>query len=179
MAKINPSNYKIKYSDTFFFDTNIWILLFGTIANTQKKEQKLYSNLFEEILIKEKSIYITTLVISEFTNVLLRKDYKEWIHQNSPVNYDYKKDFVGTDYYKNSITTIKILINKIINLPNIIKVSDSLNSLDFESILNSFEKIDFNDSVFIELCKKNNYIIVSNDKDMLIASDDLNIISAY
>lgn len=38
MATINPKELKIGFSDQFFFDTNIWLLLFGTVADFESKD---------------------------------------------------------------------------------------------------------------------------------------------
>ena len=178
MAKISIDSHSIGFNDSYFFDTNIWLLLYGTVADFQKSEQSKHSKLFSNIIEKNKPIYITSLVCSEFSNVLLRRDFNLWKEKNSFYDKNFKKDFVGTDIYKKSVYSIKIQMNKILSLPNLIKIGDSFHILNFDNIFKNFNLIDFNDSYFAEVCRLNNYKMVSNDKDLLMLSDSINIITA-
>lgn len=179
MAKINIDNYKIKFSDKFFFDTNIWLLLFGTVASFQKFEQRKYSNFFGNLVSNENSIYITSLVLSEFSNVLLRRDFKQWQENTNSYTKSFKIDFVGTEEYKKSVYSIKILLDKILNVPNLIKIGDSLQTMDMEIVLENFEKIDFNDCYYGELCKLYDYKMVSHDKDLDVLSTKIDLITLH
>jgi predicted nucleic acid-binding protein len=165
MATINLNGYQIKMSDQFFFDTNVWLLLFGTVANYQRADQASYSNLLQDLIRREKPIYITSMILSEFANVLLRHDFKQWITTNGLINQDFKKHFIGTNDYQNSVITIKQLILNILSIPNIIKVSDSFHNIDTATVLNNFGMVDFNDSYITQLSNQNNYKVVTNDKD--------------
>ena len=106
MATINIENYKISYTDQFFFDTNVWLLLFGNLANYKPKDQQEYSKLFKESLQRDIPIFISSMILSEFANVLLRIDFKQWKTKFSE-SKDFKKDFGTTLEYKNSIRNIK------------------------------------------------------------------------
>lgn len=178
MARISVDSYKLSFSDVFFFDTNIWLLLFGTVADFEKNEQRKYSNFFAELVSKDKAIYITSLVFSEFSNVLLRRDFRSWQKNTNNYDKDFKKDFVGTEAYKNSVESIKIQLNKILALPNLVRVGDSFHILNFERIFSNFDFIDFNDSYYAEVCMQNNYKLVTNDRDLFRLEQNLDIISA-
>lgn len=177
MASTNPKDYKVVYTDKFFFDTNIWLLLYGTIADFQKQDQKQYSAFLAEILSRGSSIYVSSIIISEFANVLLRKDFKQWVHTNKLIDQDYKKNFVGISEYTNSVSIVSNLINKILKLPGIIPLSDNFSSMDIIKVLKNFEKIDFNDSYILELSEEKDLILVTNDKDFLKVSSSLTIIT--
>jgi len=177
MVATNIHNYKIGFSDQFFFDTNIWILLFGTIANYEKRDQQAYSKFFEELMTRDKGIHITSMVISEFSNVLLRKSFKQWSSISQNVGKDFKKDYVGTSDYKSNVETILILIKKILSLPNVIKAPDNLNAVDIGNIEQNFQIADFNDSYFLELARLNNYKIVTNDRDFQKMHGDIQIVT--
>jgi len=177
MELISPNRYNIRFTDTFFFDTNIWLLLFGTVANFQKEDQKDYSSFLQQLLSKKNSIYLTSMIISEFANVLLRKDFKQWILVNKLVGKEFKADFVGTNEYKKSVSVISSLINKIISLPNVLRVSDEFTNINISNILQRFEEIDFNDAYYVELATTRGYIMVSNDKDFIKIKPNLMIIS--
>lgn len=165
MAIIKLKDYEISFTDQFFFDTNIWLLLYGTIAGFQADDQSQYAKLLEKLIIRDLPIYITSMVVSEFANVLLRKDYNQWVTNNKFVDKDFKRDFVGIKEYKNSVETITISINKIFKLPNLIIVGDNFNAIDKISIFKNFQIVDFNDAYFTQLAILNKYKIVTNDKD--------------
>lgn len=177
MVATNINRYKIGFTDRFFFDTNIWILLFGSIANYEKKDQQAYSKFLEELITREKGIYITSMVISEFSNVILRKNFKEWSFFKDNVGKDYKKDYVGTKSYKETVETISIVLKKILKLPNVIKIGDNLNSINFDAVEVNFLMADFNDSYFTQLAIINNYKIVTNDKDFQKLNGNFEIIT--
>jgi len=177
MESISPSDYKVTFTDRFFFDTNIWLLLYGTIAHFQEKDQKQYSRFFANILERENPIYITSLVLSEFANVLLRKDFNQWVSINGLVNQDFKRDFVGTSEYTYSVEIVSVLINKILALPNILRISDDFTAIDISSILKQFKIIDYNDSYFLEMAESKELVVVTNDSDLLKIDSNITVIS--
>ncbi len=177
MATISLTGYQIKMSDQFLFDTNIWLLLFGTVSNYQLTDQASYSKLLKELILREKPIFITSMILSEFANVLLRHDFKRWSRANQLINPDFKKDFVGSNDYKTSVIAIKQLIKNILGIPNIIKVSDSFHNIDNSRILNNFDNVDFNDSYITELSNQNGYKVVTNDKDFQKLSNMIDVIT--
>ncbi|WP_298148505.1 PIN domain-containing protein [Flavobacterium sp.] len=178
MATINIKDYKIGFTDQIFFDTNIWLLLYGTMANYQAKEQKIYTDFFQTLLQKATPIFLTSMVISEFANVILRRDFNQWISTEKLSNKDFKKDFVGTAKYEETISIIAVAVNKILKLPNIVIVGDDFNAINKEAILENFKLVDFNDSYYAELAYMNKYKVVTNDKDFIKMSSKIDIISA-
>lgn len=177
MEMTKPSDFKFTFASEFFFDTNIWLLLYGKIADYQKNDQKEYSRLFGEILSRKSSIYINSMIISEFANVILRLEFSVWKTRNKLIDPDYKKDFVGTDEYKNTVAHITAIINKILQLPNIIRIPDDFNSLNMGEILENFKQVDFNDAYIYSITKSKNLILVTNDGDFKKINTKIKIIS--
>lgn len=177
MATINIETYKIGYTDQFFFDTNVWLLLFGNLANYKPKDQKEYSKFFKESLQREIPIYISSMILSEFANVLLRLDFKQWKTKNNfAESKDFKRDFGITQDYKNSVQNTKGLLKLILELPNIHLISDFFNGINKEAILNDFDVVDFNDAYITELVR-NKYKVVTNDKDFQKLDSKIDIIT--
>ncbi|HNS41890.1 MAG TPA: type II toxin-antitoxin system VapC family toxin, partial [Taishania sp.] len=69
MATIKLKDFEVGYTDKFFFDTNIWLLLYGTVAGFQANDQSQYAKLLENLITRKSPIYITSMVVSEFANV--------------------------------------------------------------------------------------------------------------
>lgn len=177
MATINIETYKIGYTDQFFFDTNVWLLLFGNLANFKPRDQREYSKLFKESLKREIPIYISSMILSEFANVLLRLEFKQWktINKFTEIK-DFKRDFGITQEYKNSVQSIKSALKTILELPNIHLISDFFNGINVEAILYNFDVVDFNDAYITELVR-NKYKVVTNDKDFQKLDSKLDIIT--
>jgi predicted nucleic acid-binding protein len=177
MATTKISDYKIGYTDQFFFDTNVWLLLFGTFADFQDKDQKHYSKFLEELITKDKAIFVSSMILSEFSNVILRKNFNQWITNNKFVGKKFKEDFVKTIEYKTSVESITIAINKILKLPNVTRTGDNFNAVDMSYILESFKLVDFNDSYIAGLSLLNDYKVVTNDADFKLIDAKLNVIT--
>lgn len=178
MATTKIQDFATKFGDQFFFDTNIWLLLYGPIANYQRQDQREYSNLLATIIQRDYPIYITSMIISEFANVILRRDFKQWAdNQNNNPNPEFKRDFVGTAEYVNSVSDIKQLIQDILSLPIVTKIPDDFNSLDVDSILEKFDLVDFNDAYISVLAQSKNYKVVTNDRDFQKLEDSIEIIT--
>ena len=177
MATIKLRDFEVGYTDQFFFDTNIWLLLYGTVAGFQANDQSQYAKLLEKLITRDSPIYITSMVISEFANVLLRRYFNQWITNNKFVDKDFKRDFVGIKEYENSVETITISINKIFKLPNLVIVGDNFNAIDKAAILNNFKIVDFNDAYNAQLANLNNYKVVTNDKDFQKIDSNIDVIT--
>ena len=181
MTKTNISTYNPSSQDNFFFDTNIWIFLFCSIGNHKPSKQKVYSSFFSRVRQRNASIFINSLVLSEFCNVWLRIEFKEWLKQ--PANYTktrYKEDFVGTPKYNQTVEDIKYALQQILAVT--LKCSDEFNSINFDSVISQFGKVDFNDAYYSILAEKKNWKIVTDDGDfkklllptLTIITDNLN-----
>ncbi|UUF14358.1 MULTISPECIES: PIN domain-containing protein [Flavobacterium] len=178
MATIKIQDFKIGFTDQFFFDTNVWLLLFGTIADFQSSDQKKYSKLLEDLITKDNPIFISSIIISEYANVLLRRNYNQWLSIEKIANAKFKVNFVGSKEYKNSVDVITKSVSKILSLPNVQSIPDSFHCININSVLENFKSIDFNDAYIFELSKLNNYKIVTNDKDFQELDSKIDIITS-
>ncbi len=179
MVTIKPKDISVKFTDTFFFDTNVWILLFGTIADYEKRDQRAYSNLLSTLISRDSAIYINSMVVSEFANVLLRLDFHTWASSidDAISKSNYKRDFVGTQEYKSSVENVKFLINKILSIPIVDKISDGYNSIDNDKVNENFGIADYNDAYLAETARLNGYSIVTNDADFIKMNSDIRVIT--
>ncbi len=157
------TKYDPKSTDVFFFDNNVWMYLFSPIAEFNKRKQKHYSSFLQSINTSGSTIFISSLILSEFSNRNLRMDFNIWKDENGVHNADFKKDYVGTDRYIETVDEIKININKIIRMCE--KTSDNFNAIEIDDVLSHFSYIDFNDSYYLEMAKIAKWKIVTDDND--------------
>ncbi|MEP5792059.1 MAG: PIN domain-containing protein [Cyclobacteriaceae bacterium] len=164
MADVHKiSEYTPKFTDTFFLDTNVWIYLFCPIANNRAKEQKVYSAFYKLLIQGNKGIFVNSLVLSEFANTWLRIDFNLWKKEDQKLNTDYKRDFVGTDRFKETVDDIKQAIKVILSKAE--RMTDNFNSISLDKVFGEFGTSDFNDAYYLELARMNNWKIVTHDSD--------------
>jgi len=173
---IDIKTYIPKSQDIFFFDNNIWMYLFCPLGNYNKSHQKQYSIFLQCVRTSHSTVFINSMVLSEFANRYLRMDFEQW--KKDPGNYyaEFKKDYVGSLRYISIIDEIKIQINQIMKFCE--KTSDNFNAIDLKNVFNHFRQIDFNDSYYIELAKLSKWKIVTDDQDFIrYTGHDLEVIT--
>lgn len=160
-------DYSVKSGDVFFFDTNVWMCIFGPLAGTRKAKQKAYSNLLKAIQTARASIFVSSLILAEYVNACLQISFKMW--KRLPENVmalDFKRDYRGTEDYRETLKDLKGQVRDILQLAD--RISDSFNAVDVVRFFD-MQDIDFNDAYYIELCnmQSNKIILVTDDKDIL------------
>ncbi|KAA6352634.1 hypothetical protein EZS27_000086 [termite gut metagenome] len=161
IKKYNPSS-----TDSYFFDNNIWMFLFCPLGNSSKKKQQDYSRFLQQIQTCRASIFITSMILSEFANACLRLDYDLWKKEDPRnVNARYKQDYIPTARYKTASKEITSEIKNILRITE--RTPDNFNSVNMDNILTNFEIIDFNDSYIVEFCRNQSFKLVTDDKDII------------
>lgn len=157
--------YTISSTDCFFLDNNVWMFLFCPLGNYQKKKQSVYSNFFAGILSHRATIYINSLVLSEFANTYLRLDFQLWKRMPENCRADYKRDYLQSEQYAATASLILAVMRNILKVSE--RMPDNFNSVNLDLLFDHFKIIDFNDSYFIEYCRScgKNMLFVSDDKD--------------
>lgn len=178
-AKIsNVKDYDVKMGGSYFFDNNIWMLLFANIAGTHYDKQKKYSSLLSDIKNRNCSIFISSLILSEYINRSLRLHFDQWIVSEGRIksNTDFKRDYRGTSHYNASLKTILAEVDDILNISE--RRPDDFNSINIDSILTDMSSdSDFNDSYYVELCDRNKMILVTDDSDLLKTKKNISIVT--
>lgn len=157
-------NYNFSSNKTYFFDNNVWISLFAPFINTNEKQQGNASTFFKNLASYNSEIVLNSLVLSEFTNRFLRFDFDRWKSETQNPTANYKKDYKKSQKFKDTLKETKEIIKTIVNKDFVQKYPDDFNSINFDNIIKNFD-IDFNDAYFLELCSKNNWILVTSDND--------------
>lgn len=174
---IDITKYSPKSLDIFFFDNSVWMYLFCPLGRYNISKQRYYSAFLQSIHTSKSTIFISSMVLSEFANRYLRMDFERWKVETTNLAAVYKKDFIGTRRYSETIEEIKRNILQIMKFCD--KTSDNFNAIELNLIFQHFSDIDFNDSYYIELAKLGNWKIVTDDKDFInYTSHDLEIITS-
>lgn len=101
MEIIKANQHNPNRSFGYLFDTNVWLYIYGPVAGSNAKKQRIYSNLLNSIIERRAVIFITSLVLSEYINRVLRIGFQQW-KDNGNYSADYKRDYRSTNNYKDT-----------------------------------------------------------------------------
>ncbi|HEY9363628.1 MAG TPA: PIN domain-containing protein [Chitinophagaceae bacterium] len=149
----------------YFFDTNIWMLLYCPLGNVKKEKQDKASKLFSYILSANVPIILTSLILAEFSNAYLRLAFEQWRKLPENVSGKFKINYFDTTDASANREAISSAINNMLNINLIQKFPDNFHNINLSNILTNYKTIDFNDSFIIESCIKNSWILVTDDGD--------------
>jgi predicted nucleic acid-binding protein len=160
---IDIRTYQPKSTDVFFFDNNIWMFLFCPIGNYEPYKQKQYSTFFKYIQTAKATVFVNSLVLSEFANTYFRLDFKLW--KNTEKHYDgnYKQDYIPTKRYTKAAHDVKAALKDILQCSD--RNTDNFNAVELNNIYSHMDYIDFNDSYYLELARIGQWKIVTDDHD--------------
>lgn len=171
-------DFRVKSGDFFFFDNNVWMFLFSPISNAKSKQQEIYGNLLKSIQSAHATIYINSLVVSEYVNRSLKLNYSLWKDRelkSGNYNVDYKRyyrptrdfDIAQEDAYSEVADILTIAHRK----------PDDFNALRLDDVMNA-KGMDFNDAYYANFCKLNRLILVTDDRDFQNSPLDIIVLTA-
>lgn len=179
MAKVERiRDFKVKSGDCFFFDNNVWMFLFSPISGTNKAQQKAYSHLLRNIQTANATIFINSLVVSEYINRSLRLNYSLWKDRELKSGngfVDYKRDFRPTEDFDNAQRAAYDEMSDILFIAH--RKPDDFNALKLDEVMKA-KGMDFNDAYYANFCKLNRLILVTDDKDLQNSPLDITILTA-
>lgn len=160
-------NYNVSPSDSFFFDTNVWLHIYGPMAGSRKGKQKVYSQLLKDVISRDAMIFISSIVLSEYINVILRIGFKEWKETSNMPSADYKRDYRPTEHYAETLEDARTQIEEILSIKQVQKRPDDFHTISINTLLKRMNSVcDYNDAYFVWCCEKNSLIFVSDDSDI-------------
>lgn len=157
-------NYKPSIGDNFFFDTNIWLSVYGPIGDYNNWQAKHYSKLFDKLQKQHCDIYTDKIVISEYINRFARMEFIQCQEDLGLKNDEFKK-FRDSGVFEEIAPEIAANLRKIIRFSKI--CNHEMDDLTLFEVADNFEsgKHDFNDLIITEICRDKNLILVTDDGD--------------
>ncbi|MFO0700076.1 MAG: PIN domain-containing protein [Nitrospira sp.] len=158
------SKYPFSSSDSLFFDTNVWLHLYGPQSFSLDHRAKVYSAAFKVVLQQKCKIFLDVLVLSEFINVIARYRYNAAFSSSSRSRPTFKA-------YRNSAAfnaVAKEITQACRRMSSESQYIDTdLSSFDVEDLYRQFEggHEDFNDLALSELCRRQRLKLVTDDGD--------------
>lgn len=156
----------------FFFDANVLLYLFGTVAIPSNKWAiNAYNTVFSNCLRAKIVLCIDVTVLSEFINRFIRVEYESYLKSNCLNRTNFKfKDFRNTKEGRQASQDIQLIVNGKI-LKNFKLIGKLFNQDEIKSI--SLVNSDFNDELIVKTCKEHQCVLVTNDADFSGANVDI------
>jgi len=157
----NLSSYSFSAGEQILVDANVWLYLFPAPSNPHQKFAKQYSTAFEKLISAQAQPILDPMVLSEYLN---RYTKIEW-NGNYKSQYPNYKDFRNSPDFPAVASNVKIFANKILSFCQVHSIQ--ANELDMAQALVDFSSgnVDFNDAIFVDICKQRNLKLMTNDGD--------------
>lgn len=171
-------DFKVKSGDHFFFDNNVWMFLFSPISGVNSFQQKVYSNLLRDIQSAGATIYINSLIVSEYINRSVKLNYSLWRDREFKSGnrfLDYKKDFRQTLDFDAAQKEAYSEMSDILSIA--LRKPDDFNAINLEDVMKT-KGMDFNDAYYAYFCNLNRLVLVTDDKDLLNSHLNITILTA-
>ena len=156
------SDWEFSPDDRLFFDTNIWMLLLGVQGSPSDTKVQVYSSAYKQIL-KAKSVILTdSLVLAEFANAAMRVRHELAIRFSGAPTL--LKDYRESDLYPDDAWAVGEYLSQIRAQTQVLSVEPPD---DWATLNASFQTgaRDFNDEMIVLQCRRQNAILVTNDRD--------------
>ncbi|MCY4379905.1 MAG: PIN domain-containing protein [Candidatus Dadabacteria bacterium] len=165
---VHVRNYSFGPQDKLFFDANIWMFLYGPQGqnNLPGNRMSVYSSAFSRILKAQSRIYIDVLIVSEFINTYARRKWEIFkATDRSGRGSESFKNFRNSSDFNPVAKEIADKTRRI--LKHCRKIESGFEILEMDSLIKRYENggTDFNDQVFMQLCKNREFKLVTDDRD--------------
>lgn len=155
-----------------FFDANILIYLFWPTG--QYSFERNYASVFRSLLRQGNALFVNFLVISEIVNRAIKTEYEKHLLTQSLTRKELKyKAYRNSQEGQDALKDICIIVKDEI-LSRFDVVEKSFDKQEIEGCL-VVSELDFVDKALVVLCKENNLILLTNDRDY--KSTDLDILT--
>ena len=174
------STFQKQDDDVFLLDCNVLMYIYYTFGGYSNSIMNPYKTFFNNIATCPDCIIYPAVLISEFSNTYIQREYKRYLRTNSlsRKDFDFKKNYKKTNDYVTTINDISDIINnQIMTLPSSIIKTDDFEQMNLKTLFKNQQTFDFNDRYYGELCKRNHIYIVTNDSDFEYI-DNIKILTA-
>lgn len=140
------------------FDTNVWLFINGPFIDLKDQRHRVYSSLYAAALKAGTQIWLPQIVLSEFVRQCLRQ-YATSSEGELPRKLHSHSD------YQAWMTDISDEVFHIVEACKLL--ADDFDKFDLDACFGEAGSggIDFNDVMLSELCRRHNFLLVTDDAD--------------
>jgi len=154
-------SYRFTAPEKLFFDASVWLPIFAS-HHYSPDSVGLYSNFYKVCLDAKCEIYIDTLIMSEFINTYARTEFN---HAGGTLRYKNFKLYRASGEFTPIADAIAAACREM--LKHSIRIGSGFETVNAKTLLDDYAtgKFDFNDQMYVEICKANNLKLVTHDGD--------------
>ena len=157
-------DYEPCNDDRFFFDANIWIGLFVSLGGWHSEIRGQYDGFLKKVIEKKATIYISSLILSEFINRYLKLEYNLYVAYSGNENMRLKEYREEEDYKRVLKSINEDIEHRILEISK--RLHDHFSEIPISGIINDFQnRIDFNDAYYHQLATIKGLKLVTHDGD--------------
>lgn len=155
------SSYSFSQDEQILVDTNIWLYLFPAPGNPPHNYAHQYSTAFANLVSAKAQPILDPMVLSEYLNRYIRIEWEG----NYRAQYPRFKDFRNSPDFASVSSAAETFAKSILSFCQIHSVR--ADELDLNQALSAFSAggEDFNDALLVDVCKKRNLKLMTNDGD--------------
>lgn len=167
------SSYRFSQTDILLFDTNVWLYIYGPMGEQYPRYRATYTLGLIRSRAAKARILLDVLVLSEFINAYARFIYNQLPRETKPAEF---KIFRNSPNFPIIAEEIARQSEKIIERCELIE--SGFTSVNLRGLIGDYAagKSDFNDQMLVELCKENEFKLVTHDSDF--KNVDITVITA-
>lgn len=150
--------------ENVIIDTNILIRIFTPYNVGYLSTEKIYDTIWSKLKKSECRMIISAIQISEFINRCIRIEFSLYQKSINDFSVDYKKDYRSTEDYKEKMDDILSIVKDDI-IPNFTFVDDGFSGMKNSDIFGLGFSYDFNDALLVEIARKYDATMVTDDSD--------------
>lgn len=156
-----------------FFDANVLLYIFWPTG--QYTWERRYSSIFGQLIKQNNKLTTDFIVISETLNRVIRIEHQKYLNEHNLKNDNCKfKGYRDSKDGKEALNDIYNIIRAKV-LRNFSIMGKNFQKSDIETFL-SVDSLDFSDKAILSLCKENNCVLLTNDKDF--TESDIEILTS-
>ena len=171
------SAYQFAPDDRIFLDTNVWLYCLAKHLRSDEHQEKIatYSHALSCIKKAGGSIFTNLHVIVEFINCYAKESFKQWRHAvKESSDMEIKaiakgkfKQFRNSQHFLPIANNIKDRIEEMLDDIADEYIGDNLSVSNLARLMENYATgtIDFNDLIFVEICKHNGLLLITDDAD--------------
>lgn len=172
--KTSINDFQPSETDTVIMDTNILLDLFYPIIFETNNDN--IDTLFSRLKAAKSNLIISSIQISEFINRCIRIQFNLYKQNIDNSALDFKKDYRGTDDYREKMNGILDIIKS--DIASSFKfIDDGFSRISYDRIFIYGFSYDFNDALIVEIAKQQDAIIVTNDRDYANYGNDFPLVT--
>ena len=154
-------SYTFSTDEQILLDTNIWLYLFPAPGNPPYNFAQQYSTAFANLVSAQAQPVLDPMVLSEYLNRYIRIEW-EGSYKSTYLRF---KDFRNSPDFSAVASAAETFAKKILSFCQVHSIPAS--ELDLSMALADFSSgnVDFNDAILVDICKKRNLKLMTNDGD--------------